>query len=75
MRLVVGARINDRNISAPHDKGVRSLEGEGAGFIAGYPSDKRRNFYRRSERRFKIHVEFDFIHEAKVLVAPGSQPN
>ena len=41
MRLVVGARINDRNVSAAHDKGVRSPEGERAGIIAGYPSDKR----------------------------------
>ena len=59
MRLVIRPRINDRNALMSHDKSVRPLERERPWIVAGYPSDQRRKRHRRSERRFKIPVEFD----------------
>ena len=75
MPIIIRARINDRNISVAHDKCIRALEGERAGVIAGDSAKKGRKLNSLSERGFKIGIEFDIIHNAKVMVAPANQPN
>ena len=70
-----GPRIDDSNISMAHDKCIRALEGERAGVVAGDSAKKGRKLNSLSERRFKIGIEFDIIHNAKVMVAPLNQPN
>jgi hypothetical protein len=75
MPVIIRTRINDSNISMAHDKCIRALEGERAGVVAGNSSKKGRKLNSLSERRFKIGIEFDIIHNAKVMVAPANQPN
>lgn len=72
MTVIIRTRIDDSNISMAHDKCIRALEGEWAGVVAGDSSQKRRKLNSLSERRFKIGIEFDIIHNAKVMVAPAN---
>ena len=75
MHFIIWSGINDRHTPASHNKCIRALEGEGARVVAGDSSDERRKLHRLSEWRFKIRVKLDFIHKAKVMVAPANQPN
>jgi hypothetical protein len=75
MSLIIRTRIDDRNISMAHNKCIRALEGERARVVAGDSAKQGRKLNGLSERRFKICIEFDIIHIAKVMVAPANQPN
>lgn len=75
MCVIIRPRIDDCNALMSHDKSVRSGERERPRIVAGDPSEQRRKRHRRFECRFKIPVERDVIHKAKVMVAPVGQPN